>query len=258
MILEHNRKAWDMQVEGGNEWTVPVTAEQVAEARAGKVKIVLTPTIIVPEAWYPPLAGAKVLCLASGGGQQGPLLAAAGAEVTVLDNSPRQLQRDREVAEREGLDILTVQGDMADLGMFAADTFDLIVHPVSNVFVPSVRPVWREAHRVLKPGACIIAGFNNPVAYLFDNDEYERGNFVVRHKLPYADTDVYSEAEIESRLRKGWALEFGHTLEDQIGGQTDAGFAITGFYEDRYPKGDPLSEYMAWFIATRAMKLPVS
>jgi len=30
-------------------------------------------------------------CLASGGGQQGPVLAAAGAHVTVFDNSPRQL-----------------------------------------------------------------------------------------------------------------------------------------------------------------------
>lgn len=255
MILEHNRKAWDAQVEGGNEWTIPVTPEQVAEARAGNVRIVLTPTVVVPRDWYPPLQGAKVLCLASGGGQQGPLLAAAGADVTVFDNSPLQLQRDHEVAARENLSLETIQGDMADLQMFAADSFDLIVHPVSNVFVPDVRQVWREAHRVLKPGACMISGVTNPIAYLFDQEEYERGNFVVRHKLPYSDAENLSPEERARWLEDGRPLEFSHTLEDQIGGQIAAGFAITGFYEDRYPKDDPLSEYMAWFFATRAMKL---
>ena len=81
-----------------------------------------------------------MLCLASGGGQQGPILAAAGANVTVFDNSPRQLAQDRLVADREGLAIETVLGDMADLSAFPDARFDLIVHPVSNVFVPDVRP----------------------------------------------------------------------------------------------------------------------
>jgi 2-polyprenyl-3-methyl-5-hydroxy-6-metoxy-1,4-benzoquinol methylase len=70
-----------------------------------------------------------VLCLASGGGQQGPILAAAGARVTVFDNSPQQLAQDRFVARREGLTLETVEGDMRDLSVFADVSFDLIVHP---------------------------------------------------------------------------------------------------------------------------------
>ena len=89
----------------------------------------------------PPLAGADVLCLAAGGGQQGPILAAAGADVTVFDNSPRQLAQDRLVADRDGLAIRTIEGDMADLSAFADASFDLVVHPVSNVFAADVRPV---------------------------------------------------------------------------------------------------------------------
>ena len=100
-IREYNRKAWNKEVERENEWTIPVSAEEVAEARAGRWRIVLTPTIPVPASWHPELAGADVLCLASGGGQQGPILAAAGANVTVFDNSPRQLAQDRFVAERD-------------------------------------------------------------------------------------------------------------------------------------------------------------
>ena len=55
-----------------------------------------------------------VLCLASAGGQQAPIFAAAGAMVTSFDNSPVQLAKDELVADRDGLDIHLVQGDMAD------------------------------------------------------------------------------------------------------------------------------------------------
>jgi ubiquinone/menaquinone biosynthesis C-methylase UbiE len=173
-IREHNRLAWDKQVENGNQWTVPISPEAVAAARKGQWTIILTPTKPVPRNWLPNLIGQQVLCLASGGGQQGPVLAVAGAHVTVLDNSPKQLERDRLVSEREGLAIATVEGDMADLSMFSDQSFDIVVHPVSNVFVPDVRPVWREAFRVLRKKGILIAGFNNPVVYLFDYAFIER------------------------------------------------------------------------------------
>ena len=104
-VVSYNRSAWDKQVEEGNEWTVPVGPEIIAAARRGEWSVVLTARKPVPPGWFPPLAGADVLCLASGGGQQGPVLAAAGANVTVFDNSPQQLARDRLVADRDGLAI---------------------------------------------------------------------------------------------------------------------------------------------------------
>jgi hypothetical protein len=84
-IREHNRDAWNREVGKNNKWTIPVTPETIVKARQGDWQIVLTPTIPVPIDWFPQLKGADVLCLASGGGQQGPVLAAAGANVTVLD-----------------------------------------------------------------------------------------------------------------------------------------------------------------------------
>lgn len=142
-VREHNRVAWNRQVEQGNRWTIPVSGAEIAAARHGQWEILLTPSRPVPRAWFPDLEGLDVLCLASGGGQQAPILAAAGARVTVLDNSPRQLAQDRMVAERESLALTTVEGDMSDLSAFPGERFALIVHPVSNVFVPDVRPVWR-------------------------------------------------------------------------------------------------------------------
>jgi 2-polyprenyl-3-methyl-5-hydroxy-6-metoxy-1,4-benzoquinol methylase len=138
-IREHNRRAWDKQVQARNTWTIPVRSEDIAAARRGDWIIYLTPTKPIPRDWLPDMGGAVVLCLASGGGQQGPILAAAGAQVNVLDNSPKQLEQDQLVADREGLKITAIEGDMADLRMFSDEIFDIIVHPVSNVYVPDVR-----------------------------------------------------------------------------------------------------------------------
>jgi len=175
----------------------------------------------------------------------------------VLDNSPKQLEQDRLVAKRESLDITTVEGDMADLWMFPDESFDLIVHPVSNVFVPDVRPVWAEAFRVLRDGGALLSGFDNPVVHLFDYElAAQTGILQVRHALPCSDVASLTEDERQRYADEGSPLEFSHTLEDQIGGQLDAGFVITGFYEDSYGEGqdDPLTEYMPTFIATRAVK----
>jgi 2-polyprenyl-3-methyl-5-hydroxy-6-metoxy-1,4-benzoquinol methylase len=104
-VREHNRIAWDALAEQGNEWTVPVSPEAIEEARHGRWEIVLTPTKPVPRAWLE-VEGRQVLCLASGGGQQAPILAAAGASVTVLDNSPKQLECDGRAARPPNYDSL--------------------------------------------------------------------------------------------------------------------------------------------------------
>ncbi|CAM2068134.1 Class I SAM-dependent methyltransferase [Sulfidibacter corallicola] len=252
-IRDYNRHAWDGYVANGNTWTKPVTAEQIAEAREGRWEVVLTPQKPVPRSWFPAMEGIKILGLACGGGQQSPIFAAAGARVTVFDNSPAQLARDREVATRENLTLTTVEGDMANLSVFEDDSFDLIFNPVSNCFVPDVLPIWRECARVLRPGGTLLTGFANPALYLFDYEKSKTGTLEVRHALPYSDLTSISEEERKALQAEGEAFCFGHTLDDQIGGQLAAGLALTGFYEDSAPE-EALSKFMPNYIATRAVK----
>lgn len=253
-FVSYNRKAWDLQVEKGNVWTQPVSPSVIEEARNGKWEIVLTPTKPVPKDWLLPLGGKKVLCLASGGGQQGPVLAAAGADVIVFDNSAKQLQQDEIVAKRDHLHLRTELGDMRDLSRFGDESFDLIVHPVSNCFVDTVLPVWKEAYRVLKRGGSLLAGFVNPILFIFDLKAWDAGELIIRHKIPYSDTsDLTGEELRELVLDQDEPLSFGHTLRDLIQGQIEAGFLIAGFYED-IGEG-PLDNYIDCMIATKAIKL---
>jgi len=258
-VRSYNRNVWNRNVDQENCWTIPVSVEAVEQARRGDWQILLTPTKPAPRLWFPDLPGTPTLCLASGGGQQGPLLAAAGADVTVFDNSPRQLDQDRLVAEREGLDIRTVEGDMADLSMFADGSFDLIVHPCSNCFVPAILPVWRECFRVLRAGGLLLSGICNPVRWIFEDSRHNNGVLTVRYKVPHSDAEDLTDVERQELiLDKHEPLEFSHSLEDQIGGQLDAGFILTGFFEDTYvgdiAEDDPISKYMSTFITTRSVK----
>lgn len=254
-VRRYNREAWNRQVDSGqNPWTQPVDSATIARARLGEFSVLLTENLPVPQAWFPPLPGLDVLALACGGGQQGPVFAAAGARVTVFDNSPRQLDRDREVAAREGLtNLRTVEGDARDLSQFADASFDFIFHPVSNLFIPEIRPIWQEAFRVLRPGGSLLAGFMNPIFYIFDFDKAEQPEAVleVKYKLPYADTD-YPE-NFQHQMAHGWPLEHSHSLTDQLAGQMEAGFHLVGLYEDRH-QGTLISAYTPTYLATRALK----
>lgn len=251
-IRAYNREKWDLQVEKGNPWTIPSSPDRIAAARRGEWSVLLTEQRPVPRSWFPPdLAGFDILCLASGGGQQGPVFAAAGANVTVFDNSPKQLEQDRKVAKRENLLMITVEGDMRDLSVFSDCSFDLVFHPVSNVFCPEVIPVWREAFRVLRPGGLLLAGFGNPAIYVFDGPLAAKGEFRVKYHLPFDSTKLGQE-ECLYEFGDESPLEFSHSLEEQIGGQMEAGFILTGLYEDQ--QDSPLGKYMPAYIATRAVK----
>ncbi len=250
--FERNREAWDRQT---SRWTVPVSPEQVAAARRGEWSVVLTPTRPVPREWFGELKGARVLCLASGGGQQSPILAAAGAVVTSLDASPVQLGRDRDVAKRDGLAIRCEEGDMRDLSRFKDGSFDLVFHPCSNCFVPDPRPVWREAARVLRDGGALLSGFSLPVGWLVDPEKDEKGVIDVRFKVPFSDEEQLPPDMLARLQAKGEPLSFGHTLEAQLAGQLEAGLVLTGFFEDNWAPGtSALGDRIPLFAATRAVK----
>ena len=256
-FVEFNRNFWNRYSAERGPWSRRSPKALIDKAKLGEVDIFITASKLVPKDWLPKnWQGLKVLGLAAGGGQQMPIIAAAGADVTTFDLSQEQLERDQEVAREEGLVIRSVQGNMKDLSVFADEEFDLIINPVSTCFVDEVEGVWKECFRVLKPGGALIVGFNNPVAYALDYDAYEKGELKLKNSIPYSDLKDLSEEAMARKKARDDAFEFGHSLTSLIGGQTSAGFVITDFYEDVWGEGfnQLIDTILPQFIATRAEK----
>ena len=242
-----NAQTIDRWVEEGWEWGIPVSHEVYLAAKSGQWDVVLTPTKPVPHEWFGDLAGKKVLGLASGGGQQMPVFAALGADCTVLDYSERQLASERMVAKREGYEISIIRADMTKRLPFADDSFDLIFHPVSNCYVEEVCPIFRECFRVLKSGGILLSGLDNGINYITGEDEKIIVNTLrfnplknPEHRRLLEDTDC--------------GMQFSHTIEEQIGGQLNAGFILTDLYGDTNGEGYLHEHNIETFIATRAIK----
>lgn len=231
----------------GWEWGQPVSHEVFAQAQQGRWGVYLTPTKIVPHAWFGDLKGKNILGLASGGGQQMPIFTALGAECTVLDYSEAQCNSEKLVAEREGYQIEILQADMTKPLPFPDESFDLIFHPVSNCYVEEVEPIFKECYRILKKGGIFLGGYDIGINYLFDEEETE-----VKRGLPFnplKDPDLY-----DLSMKNDWGIQFSHTLEEQIGGQLKAGFHLTDLYEDTNGAGRLHELHVPSFVATRCIK----
>lgn len=244
---EINSKNFDKWNEEGWQWGKPISHEVFEKAQAGEWAVLLTPTKPVPKEWFPKMMGAKVLGPASGGGQQMPIFTALGANCTILDYSDSQLESERMVAQRENYQIEIVQGDMTKPLPFEDATFDVIFHPVSNCYVEEVLPIWREAYRVLKKGGVLMAGLDNGINFLFNDEETELVN-----RLPF--NPLRDPKLFEESMKNDWGIQFSHTIEEQVGGQLKASFRLTDIYEDTNGEGRLHSFNVPSFYATCAVK----
>ncbi len=225
-----NSEFIDKWANEGWEWGQPIDHETFEKAKNNDWSVVLTPTKPVPKEWFCEMKGAKVLGLASGGGQQMPIFSALGAECTVLDYSEKQLQSEKEVAKRERYEINLVKADMTK-----PLPFEDVVH------------VWKECYRILKKGGILLAGLDNGINFIFDDEEEKLMN-----KLPFnplKDKELY-----EKSLKNDWGIQFSHTIEEQIGGQLQAGFILTDIFEDINGQGRLHDFNVPTFYATRAVK----
>ena len=221
---DHNRQAWDERARRRRRHTVTATAAQLKNPLP----------ILDPEGWRDgPLTGRRVLCLASGGGLQSALCAAAGAIVTVVDLSPEMLALDEQVASRHGLKVRTVAASMDDLSALGDASFELVLQPVSSCYVADVGRVYREVARVLAPGGLYVSQHKQPVSLQADAAPSARG-YVLSE--PYYRQGPLPEIVDGHRHREADNLEFLHRWEDLMGGLCRSGFVVEDLSEPRHAR----------------------
>jgi SAM-dependent methyltransferase len=223
-IAGGNRRFWSDLVRKRCAYTLPwsdLDPDMVRSFAEGEIDTLPRPYLYIYPGWIlEDVAGKDVLCLASGGGQQSAVFGILGAKVTVLDLTDEQLASDRRVAGIFGYDVRTLTGDMRDLSVFADSEFDMVYQAISMCFVPTVREVYREVARVLRPGGLYRVAHCDPATQTVEETSWDNEGYRILE--PYnlgriSDTDSY---------------EFRHSYSDMFNGLIDLGFAIRGVYED--------------------------
>lgn len=245
-VDKHNKIAWDLASKEALLWNKPMSKEDIEAAKKGELGLKVTATKKIPKNWIGDVRGKKVLLLAGAGGQQSVLLSAAGAKVTVLDISKGQLLLDSKNLKEHGLSCHLICESYQYMSEMEAESFDLIVNPVSNCFFEDLNIMWKESYRILKSSGTMIFGFINPICFQFDFELGNRGIFTLKYSQPYSDQSSLDETEKARFLREETPLEFGHSLTDQISTPLSVGFAIKGFYEDGWGCQDdrPIEKYV--------------
>jgi SAM-dependent methyltransferase len=222
---EVNRLGWDVLARRGSDSSTPYGQREFARAA----------DCLDPNRWLPWRQIRSVLCLAAGGGQQGPLFASLGREVTVLDLSPEQLRLDANVAQGRRLRIDCIEADMLDLSILDGRRFDLVYQPVSAIYVPSVRDLYREVASVVGPGGYYWVEHWNPVQLQTEIPPSwdGKGYRLVRPQLSGVALPWVSDESDGRTPASCW--HFMHSLQDLIGGLCDAGFVMLRFAERADP-----------------------
>ncbi len=230
-ILRANRRVYDAMAAAKNPLCRPATDEELANPLA----------TVDGSGWLgPSISGKHVLCLAAGGGRQSSLYAAAGAQVTVVDLSGSMLELDRRVAAERGFPLRLLETSMEDLSMLREGEFDIVIHPVSTCYVPSVQPVFAEVARVTRVGGLYISQHKQPTSLQASLDPNASGHYELQHTY-YRDAPIpptQSASRNAQRLREPGAIEFLHRWEQLIGGLCRAGFVIEDLSEPMHARGD--------------------
>ena len=213
-----NRNAWNRLAESGSVFAKVATDDECRNPLA----------TLDGRGWLPrSVEGLDVLCLASGGGWQGILYAAAGARVTIVDLSPEMLKLDEREAARRGLNVQLVEASMDELGPLGEASFDIVHQPVSTCYVPNVVAVYREVARVLRVGGLYLSQHKQPaslqVTHRDSKDRYVLG-------IQY-DHEGPLPAVPDRSYRESGAVEFLHSWSDLIGGLCRAGFVMEDLAE---------------------------
>lgn len=247
-----NALMWDKWSKRGKRYTLPLSHEAYLQAGNEPLRLYLTPEKPLPDAWFCGV-GKRVLALAAGGGQQGPLLQAHGYDVTVMDLSHQQLLADRLVAAREGYALDTICADMSAPFPFGTGSFDWIVLPVATCYIEELDLLWAECFRVLKPGGVLMAAWTNPLIYMFKDEALSDESLLLtlEFPLPYNGRLELERGRIALDADTGY--QFSHSWEAHLGGQLRAGFLLKDFFEDTDRRAR-LSAYSSLYAASLALK----
>ena len=178
----------------------------------------------------PEVGGMRVLDAACGPGVYAEWLVSRGAEVVGVDVSPKMVELAR---RRLGPTVNVYHADLTrPLTFLDGESFDIVLSPLTMNYIKDWQPVFREFHRLLRPGGYFVFSVTHPS---FDYVYFKSSN--------------YFETELVCSEWRGFETvtvnmpTFRRSLEATLNPIMEAGFRLEKILEprptDEFKKADP-------------------
>ncbi|MGC9358726.1 MAG: class I SAM-dependent methyltransferase [Anaerolineae bacterium] len=198
----------------------------------------------------PDVESKQILDAGCGPGVYAEWLGDHGAEVVAFDANEKMVQLAR---ERLGGKVRVVQANLEEPLDFLTDSsFDIVISPLVMDYVKDWEPVFKEFHRVLKEGGCLVFSMEHPYA------KYDI----------HRETSNYFEVELVEYEWRGFGKvvrmpSYRRPLSEVINALSGAGFALerileplpTETFKQQEPEDYEKLSRSPGFMCVRAIKV---
>jgi ubiquinone/menaquinone biosynthesis C-methylase UbiE len=195
--------------------------------------------------------GKKILEIGCGGGQNAIAFAKQGAIATGIDQSDKQIEFAKKLAEKEGTEVRFIRGDMTDMKEIERGSQDFVYTAVSLCFTP-IEKTFKEVYRVLKPGGRFVFSDIHPFYDVFSEDDFTLQNSYFRsgyHEWNWG----YTEKDEPKNTR---CFGYYYKVSDLTNTLIDCGFRIEEILEPEPVEKDEVADYTKDYPLERLKMIP--
>lgn len=167
------------------------------------------------------VAGKRVLELGCGDGTRAVELARAGAAVLAVDPSPDAVAQARDRAEASEVRLELHIGDFADLASWRGDSVDVAFAEGTLGGLSDLGRVFRQVHRVLRPGAWFAFSLPHPFGFCVDAEPEPEGSLPLAR--PFLARSYFDSDAVNGR--------FPHQITSVFAALNRAGFRVDTIQE---------------------------
>lgn len=199
------------------------------------------------------LDGRRVLDLGCGSGGASVALARRGARVIAVESSTARLSQARHAADIAEVKVEFHHSDLADLAFLRADSIELVIAVYSLGGVQDLGRVFRQLHRVMKPGAAVVISLPHPVSMMLELDPEEQST-------PYLTRTAWSDSPTAWRAGGDEGVTHVHQIGDVFTTLIRSNFRVDAIVEPRASEGrtsihsSPLTDWVPGTLVVRARK----
>jgi 2-polyprenyl-3-methyl-5-hydroxy-6-metoxy-1,4-benzoquinol methylase len=200
-----------------------------------------------------PMEGRRVLDLGCGAGAASVALARKGARVIAVEQSTARLSQARHAADLAEVKVEFHHSDLADLAFLRADSIELVLAVYSLAGVQDLGRVFRQLHRIMRPGAAVVLSLPHPTSLMLELDTDEQ-------QTPYLTRTTWTDHPIAWRAGGDEGVTHVHQIGDVFTTLQRSNFRVDAIVEPRpLPEASsihssPMTEWVPGTLVVRARK----